>query len=88
MYDYLVVFRVYQCMRQWEFGQAPIDHGDTGYIVDMLNRMPEDGAEWLVKFCRLVCDAVKGENDGTSTDVLDPFVGRQSISRDEPAGVR
>jgi len=63
---YAVVFKDFDRGRQWDLAQAPVDNADTGYIVDMLNRMAGDGAEWLVKFCRLVCtavDEVKGESD-------------------------
>lgn len=63
MDSYEIVFKDSNVMRQWDFAQAPIDHSDTGYIRDMLNRMTGDGAEWLVKFCRLVCDAAKGEHN-------------------------
>lgn len=66
MWDkYLVVFKDFDMSHQWDFAQAPVDNADTGYIHDMLNCMTADGAEWLVKFCRLVCATVdeKGETD-------------------------
>ena len=68
MGSYEIVFKDSTVMRQWDLAQAPVDHGDTGYIRDMLNRMEPDGAEWLVRFCRLVCAAVnvKGENDANN----------------------
>ena len=66
-------------MRQWDLTQAPVDNGDTGYIRDMLNRMTGDGAEWLVKFCRLVC-AAADKKEMTGRELLDALWFQNKIS--------
>ncbi|MHA2265224.1 MAG: hypothetical protein ACXAEN_22750 [Candidatus Thorarchaeota archaeon] len=48
----------YQVSHRWTFGQPAIDNKDQRYIRDMLARIPEEAAHWLVNFCKLVIDAV------------------------------
>lgn len=49
--------------RELAFYEPVVDNGDIGYIREMLDRLPKDVRDWVVSFCEMVGEAMKGEGD-------------------------